>query len=374
MNFSHTEEQQMLTALLERYFQEKYPFAARQQAAYGAQGFSRERWKELAELGLTAALFRPEWGGYGGDGFDVMIAFEALGRALAVEPFLGSLMVGHALAMAGHPKLQAVVTGQVIVALAHQERQGDTIEALTTRAARDGSGWILTGAKAVVPQAESADWFLISAQAPAGLTVFIVPARAAGLSIHGYLNIEGGRSGDLLLEDVRVGDDALVGNEAGGIPLLERAIDAGLLALSAEALGIMDVLQTTTLDYLRTRIQFGQPIGKFQALQHRMADLSLELEQARSSVINGAAAFNGGDAVQTRLALSAAKYTIGATGTLVAQEAIQLHGAIGMTWELPLSHYAKRLVMIGHQLGDEDYHLARFILASRARHSAQARS
>lgn len=156
--------------------------------------------------------------------------------------------------------------------------------------------------------------------------------------------------------------------------MLERAIDAGLLALAAEALGIMDVLKTAMLDYLRTRIQFGQPIGKFQALQHRMADLSLELEQARSSVINAAAAFNGGDTIQTRLALSAAKYTIGSTGTLVAQEAIQLHGAIGMTWELPLSHYAKRLVMIGHQLGDEDYHLARFILATQARRPEQARS
>ena len=156
--------------------------------------------------------------------------------------------------------------------------------------------------------------------------------------------------------------------------MLERAIDAGLLALAAEALGIMDVLKTATLDYLRTRIQFGQPIGKFQALQHRMADLSLELEQARSSVINAAAAFNGEDTVQRRLALSAAKYTIGSTGTLVAQEAIQLHGAIGMTWELPLSHYAKRLVMIGHQLGDEDYHLARFILATQARRPEQARS
>jgi alkylation response protein AidB-like acyl-CoA dehydrogenase len=374
MNFSHTDEQQIFAAMLERYFQEKYPFVARQEVAYGGSGFSRERWAELAELGLTASLFRPECGGYGGDGFDIMIAFEQLGRALAVEPLLGSLMVGQALAAAGHPKLEAVVTGQVIVALAHQERQGDAIEVLATRAARDGSGCILEGAKAVVPQAESADWLLISAHAPAGLTLFIVPARAPGVSIHGYLNIEGGRSGDLLLEHVRVGDGALVGSEGGGAPLLERAIDAGLLALAAEALGIMDVLKTAMLDYLRTRIQFGQPIGKFQALQHRMADLSLELEQARSSVINAAAAFNGGDTVQTRLALSAAKYTIGSTGTLVAQEAIQLHGAIGMTWELPLSHYAKRLVMIGHQLGDEDYHLARFILATQARRPEQARS
>jgi alkylation response protein AidB-like acyl-CoA dehydrogenase len=374
MNFAHTEEQQMLAALLERYFQEKYPFAARQQVAYGDPGFSRERWAELAELGLTASLFRPECGGCGGDGFDIMIAFEQLGRALAVEPVLGSLMVGQALAAAGHPELGAVVTGQLIVALAHQERQGDAVEVLATRATRQGNGWSLTGAKAVVPQAQSADGFLISANAPAGPTLFMVPARAPGVSIRGYLNIEGGRSGDVLLEDVRVGDDTLVGNEGGGASLLERAIDAGLLALSAEALGIMDMLKNSTLDYLRTRIQFNQPIGKFQALQHRMAELSVELEQARSSVINAAGAFNGGDAVQRRRALSAAKYTIGWTGTLVAQEAIQLHGAIGMTWELPVSHYAKRLVMIGHQLGDEDYHLARFIRATQARRSEQVQS
>ncbi len=138
MNFSHTEEQQMLAALLERYFQEKCPFAARQQAAYGSPGFSHERWAELTELGLTASLFRPECGGYGGDGFDIMIAFEQMGRALAVEPLLGSLMVGQALAAAGHPALEAVVRGQLIVALAHQERHGDAIEVLATRAARDG--------------------------------------------------------------------------------------------------------------------------------------------------------------------------------------------------------------------------------------------
>lgn len=357
----------MLAAVLERYFRERYPFAARRQAACDCPGVNRERWAELGELGLAASLFQPERGGYGGDGFDIMLAFEQLGRALATEPFLGSLMVGQALAEAGHPELESVVSGRVIVALAHQERQGDAVEVLATRAAPHENGWVLDGAKAVVPQAESADWFLVSAHAPRGLTLFAVPAIAPGLSIRGYLNIEGGRSGDLLLEDVPVGPGALVGTEGVGVPLLERALDAGLLALSAEALGIMDVLMTSTLDYLRTRIQFNQPIARFQALQHRMAELALELEQARSSVINAAAAFNGAHAGKTQLALSAAKYTAGSTGTLIAQEAIQLHGAIGMTWDLPLSHYAKRLIMIGHQLGDEDHHLARFIRASRER-------
>ena len=186
-------------------------------------------------------------------------------------------------------------------------------------------------------------------------------ARTAGIAKRGYNRIEGGRAAELVLDKVQVGADALLGEEGQGLSLLERISGYAVLALTAEAVGAMDVAKDQTLEYLRTRKQFGVPIGSFQALQHRMADLLLEVEQARSAVINAAAAIADEDRVAREKALSAAKYSIGRIGTLVAEESIQMHGGIGMTWELPLAHYAKRLVMIDHQFGDEDHHLSRYI-------------
>ena len=220
-------------------------------------------------------------------------------------------------------------------------------------------------------QAESADLLLVSARtageadAEAGISLFLVPAKAAGVSMRGYPLIDGGRAAEVTLTQVAVGADALLGVEGEGYAVLERAVGAGLVALAADSVGAMDAAKEATLEYLRTRKQFGVPIGSFQALQHRMADLLVEIEQARSAVINAAAAIDAERVIRER-ALSAAKVTIGRVGPLVAEECIQLHGGIGMTWELPLPHYAKRLVMIDHQLGDEDHHLARFIALGRA--------
>jgi alkylation response protein AidB-like acyl-CoA dehydrogenase len=195
----------------------------------------------------------------------------------------------------------------------------------------------------------------------AGISLFLVPAKTAGLTVRGCPAIDGGRVAELALDGVKLGADALLGTEGQGHATLERAIGRGVLALCAEAVGAMEAAKTATLDYLRTRKQFGILIGSFQALQHRMADLLLEIEQARSAVINAAAAIDGTDRVARERALSAAKFSIGRIGALVAEESIQMHGGIGMTWELPLPHYAKRLVMIDHQLGDEDHHLQRYI-------------
>jgi alkylation response protein AidB-like acyl-CoA dehydrogenase len=363
MDFHHTEDRQMLGDTLRRFLAEKAPIEARNKAAYGDTGYSPETWAGLAELGVIGALFGEDVGGFGGTGFDIMVVFEEIGRALAVEPFLGSLMVGHALAAAGKADaIEGIVAGTTIAAFAHAEPQdrADT-DPLATRATRDGDGWTITGAKSVVAQAEAATVLLVSAQTDAGPSLFLVPADAEGVAIRGYLNVDGGRSGEVALTDVRVGADALVATDAAAP--LAAAESAGLLALSAEALGVMEVTKTATIDYLQTRKQFGVPIGKFQALQHRIATVLLEIEQARSAVINAADALGGEDAARV---LSAAKYTIGATGQLVAEEAIQLHGGIGMTWELPLSHYAKRLTMIDSQLGDQDQHLQRYIALGKA--------
>lgn len=371
MNFEHTEDRRMLADSLNRFIAEQYNFETRDRISRSAHGFSQEIFQQFAELGMIGALFSEADGGYGGAGFDIAVVFEALGRGLVVEPILGAMMAGEAISAAGNAAqkqvLAAIIDGTTLATLAHDEP--DTHYARTrvqTKAERRGDGWVLNGAKAVVPQGEQADLFVVSARTSgnvndeAGISLFLVPAKTAGLAVRSCPAIDGGRVAELTLNDVALDAEALLGSADQAYHTLERAIGRGVLALCAESLGAMEAAKTATLDYLRTRKQFGILIGSFQALQHRMADLLLEIEQARSAVINAAAALDA-DRVTRERALSAAKFSIGRIGILVAEESIQLHGGIGMTWELPLAHYAKRLVMIDHQLGDEDHHLERFI-------------
>jgi alkylation response protein AidB-like acyl-CoA dehydrogenase len=375
MNFEHTEDRRMLADSLNRFIAEQYAFDARDRIAQSQHGFSKEILRQFAELGVIGALFSESDGGFGGGGFDIAVVFEALGRGLVVEPLLGAVMVGEALSAAGSDaqkeKLGDIINGAIVTAFAHDEADAHYERTrVSTRAERSGDGWVLNGAKAVVPQGEQADLFLVSARTSgavddeAGISLFLVPAKTAGLSVRGCPAIDGGRVAELTFDGVKLGADALLGAEGQGAATLERAIGRGVLALCAEALGAMEAAKSATLEYLRTRKQFGMLIGSFQALQHRMADLLLEIEQARSAVINAAAAIDADRATRER-ALSAAKASIGRIGALVAEESIQMHGGIGMTWELPLAHYAKRLVMIDHQLGDEDHHLQRFIAFGR---------
>jgi alkylation response protein AidB-like acyl-CoA dehydrogenase len=375
MNFQHTEDRRMLADTLNRFISEQYGFATRDRIATSAEGFSSEMWSRFAELGVIGALFDEADGGFGGAGFDIAVVFESLGRGLVVEPFLDTLMVGRAVARSGNDAQKALlgelIDGSRIVALAHGEPESHyELSRVTTRAQRNGNAWQLNGAKAVVQHGEHASLFLVSARtsgdddASEGVTLFLVPCDTAGVSVRGYRKIDGGRAAEVTFENVTLNDDALLGTAGEGFATLEYATGCGVLALCAEAVGAMDVAKDHTLEYLRTRKQFGVPIGSFQALQHRMADLLLEIEQARSAVINAAAAL-GAERKMRERAVSAAKYSIGRIGALVAEESIQLHGGIGMTWELPLAHYAKRLVMIDHQLGDEDHHLERFVALGR---------
>jgi len=371
MNFQHTEDRRMLADTLNRFISEQYGFETRDRIAQSAPGFSRELWGRFAELGIIGALFDEADGGFGGGGFDISVVFESLGRGLVVEPFLDTLIVGRAIAKSGADAQKALlgelIDGSKIVALAHGEPDSHyELARVTTRAQRHGETWQLHGAKAVVQHGEHASLFLVSARtsgaddAQHGITLFLVPRDAAGVNVRGYRKIDGGRAAEVTFDNVTLDDDAVLGIVDEGLATLEYAIGCGVLALCAEAVGAMDVARDYTLEYLRTRKQFGVPIGSFQALQHRMADMSLEIEQARSAVINAAAALSAERKVRER-AVSAAKFSIGRIGALVAEECIQLHGGIGMTWELPLAHYAKRLVMIDHELGDEDHHLERFI-------------
>jgi alkylation response protein AidB-like acyl-CoA dehydrogenase len=371
MNFEHSEDRRMLADTLDRFVAEQYGFETRNAIAYGDVGMAPALWNQFAELGAIGALFPEADGGFGGAGFDVAVVFESLGRGLVVEPFLGALMVGRALVAAGtqaqKERIASLIDGSAIAALAHDEPGSHyELSRVATRALRNDGGWKLSGAKAVVVQGEHAQLLLVSARTGGevdsedGISLFLVPADAAGVVLRGMGRMDGGRVAEVTLNDVQVGADALLGAEGQGFATLELAQAWGLLALCAEALGAMEVAKRDTLEYLQTRKQFGVVIGSFQALQHRMADLLLEIEQSRSAVINAAAAMDADRSTRER-ALSAAKYTIGRIGTLVSEESIQMHGGIGMTWELPLSHYAKRLVMIDHQLGDEDHHLARFM-------------
>lgn len=372
MNFEHTEDRRMLADSLNRFVSEQYAIEARNQLAYGAEGHSPQLYAQFAELGAIGALFPEDVGGFGGKGFDISVIFECLGRGLVAEPLLGALVVGQALVQAGsdaqQQKLEGIIAGTMVAALAHDEPGSHyELNNVSTTAKREGDGWVIDGAKGVVAFGEKADLLLVSARTSGsqfdtqGISLFLVPGDAPGIARRGYNRIEGGRAAELRFNQVRVGADALLSAEGLGHGVLERIAGYGVLALAAEAVGAMDVAKDQTLEYLRTRKQFGVAIGTFQALQHRMADLLLEVEQARSAVINAAAAIDEEDVLAREKALAAAKYSIGRIGTLVAEESIQMHGGIGMTWELPLAHYAKRLVMIDHQFGDEDHHLARYI-------------
>jgi alkylation response protein AidB-like acyl-CoA dehydrogenase len=373
MNFEHTHERRLLAESMSRYVAERYGEPAQRLVPRAASGFDPVHWQALAEIGAVGALFGPDDGGLGGSAFDLVAVFEAIGRGLVCEPFLASLMAGRALSHAGdemHAPLRAgIAEGAVLASLAHCERGGqwDPLQ-VECRARREADGWVLDGLKVGVPWGGEAQVLLVSARtagAPgdrSGLSLFAVPVPTAGLMLRGHPDFDGGRSADAALCSVALPGRALVGREGEAAAALEAGIGCGILAVCAEAVGAMDVMLASTLDYLKMRSQFGVPIGSFQAVQHRMVDLMLQLEQARSATVNAAVHLETAGRLRERQ-LSAAKFTVGTAAQAFAEECIQLHGGIGMTWELSLAHHAKRLGLLNLQLGDEDFHLARYAAA-----------
>ena len=361
MDFSIGEDRQMLVDTLSRYLADKADWKAREAAIESDAGFDKAMWQGMAELGILGALFGEEVGGFGGSPFDIGVVFGEVGKALPPGPFLATLMAGKLLEAAGDAEtLGNVIAGASIATFAHEPAvSADGSVAPQASASGSGDSWTVNGAKGVVDYLGSADVVVVTADTGNGLAAFLVEAGASGVEIRDYPLVDGGAAGELTLNDAPA---RLLTDDASAI---DTAIAAGLVATAWEAAAVMEVLRDETLEYLRTRKQFGIPIGKFQALQHRMATVALEIEQARSAAINAAANF-GKDAATRDRFCSAAKYTVGKVGRLAAEEAIQMHGGIGMTWELPLSHYAKRLTMLGHVLGEEDEHLARFIELSKA--------
>jgi len=369
MDFTLSEERRMLKDTAERFIREQYPMGKRHEFAGDEGGFSRAMWREFGELGLIGALLPPEAGGLGGTGEDIALVFEALGRGLVVEPFLASaVLAGGVLAEAGaHEALEAVIAGEGVPAFAHGEPEGRYAPVhIATRAVQDG-GWRLTGSKAVVLNGGSADALVVSARVAgqvadeAGISLFRVDPTQSGVTRSAYALIDGGAAAEVTLEGAAASP---LGEPGAAFPAIERAVGRGILAVCAEALGAMESAKDMTVDYLKTRVQFGRPIGANQVLQHRMVDLLIEIEQARSCVMLAASTLEA-DRLTRERNLSAAKHLVGRVGRQVAEEVIQMHGGIAMTWDAAVPHYAKRIVMIDHLFGDTDFHLDRFIRLSR---------
>jgi alkylation response protein AidB-like acyl-CoA dehydrogenase len=379
MDFSYSPEQMALQDTLQRFIGRDYGFNRRRELALSALGFSAAAWTQYAELGLLSLPFREEFGGLGGNAVDIMLVMELIGRGLLLEPFLSSIVMCGGLIQDAAPEpmkralLPKIGAGEIKLALAGYEGQGRyDLSQVACTAARSSGGWRLSGHKTVVLDAPSADYFLVSARSGGqadetqGISMFLVERGSVGLSLFPYATQSGGRAADVRLEDVALGADALIGKAGEGFPIVERAVDTGIAALCAEAVGIIAALNEATLDYLKTRKQFGVPIGKFQALQHRMADMLIAAEQARSMSVIAAVYADSENRAERRRAVSGAKAYIGQAARLVGQQAVQLHGAMGVVDELIVSHYFKRLTMIDMSLGNVDFHLARFSETLRA--------
>ncbi len=380
MNFDLTDERQMLQDSLRRFLrdnQEALSASTRLGNSDNTLGFDAEIWAKLAELGVIGALFSEEDGGFGGAGFDLTTVFEELGRAGAVEPLLDTAILGGGLIAALGTEVQKelveqVIGGEVHLALAHGEPNSRyDLAQVETTVIREGDELVLTGRKAVVVNAEAADYLIVSARETGaasdeeGISLFLVPRDSAGLSLRGYPLMAGGRAAEVDLDGLRLSAAARLGAAGAGFAALKRASNRAEVALVAETLGAMEVATDLTREYLLTRQQFGRPIGSFQALQHRMATLLIELEQARSAVINAAGHLEA-TAAEQALHVAAARNLVGRAGRLVAEESIQLHGGIAMTEEYELAHIAKRIVMADHRFGDTDTQLERFIDQSAA--------
>lgn len=358
MIFADTEDRRMFAETIGRCFADRVPFEVRQRLVDAGVDSDEATWRALGDIGAMQLLFTPEEGGAAGTPGDVGLLFEGLGAALSFEPLLGTLMAGKVLAGdARHAAASAaIVEGGACAALAYEEADSfyDPFHLAATARAQDG-GWLLAGRKVAIPLGASADWLVVSArreEGPAGgPSLFLLPKASFAARLKASRAIDGGVVSELDLDGIVLPGDALI----GGAGLLKRAIAWGTFAVCAEAVGIMNVAKELTLDYLHTRRQFGVPIGSWQVLQHRYVEMLIAIDEAESAVLNAAHAL-GDDATAAR-AVSAAKATVGRAGTLVAEESIHMHGGIGLTRELPLAQYARRLVMIEHQFGDRMVHL-----------------
>ena len=373
MDFSVTDEQAMLADSVARFIDNDYDFDTRQKIATGDAPFNRAMWQTFAELGWTAVPFDEADGGLGGGPVELMLMMEQFGRALVVEPFLATVVLAGGVlrrtanAAQKEEWLTPLIGGELQAALAFAEPQSRfNLADIATTATNEDSHYLLNGKKSFVLNGGSADLLVIPARTAGephdqdGITLFALAAETAGIERKPYPTVDGHSAAEIVLTDVAAPPDTVLGAADRGFEALRAAVDDATLAVSAEAGGILRVMQEKTVDYSKNRVQFGVPIGSFQALQHRMVDMLMVCEQCRSLLLWTAmvAASGGEDAAK---AISALKYQIGSSGRLVAQEAVQIHGGMGVTWELDIAHYFKRFSAIETLFGNSDFHLDRYI-------------
>ena len=372
MDFDFTEEQRLLRDSVDRLLADHYTFDKRRGYLAEPEGWNRALWAHYAELGLLGLPFAEGHGGFGGGGIEVMLVMEAFGRALVLEPYLATIVLaGTALRLAGSEAQQAALVprlaeGELLLAFAHSERQAryDLSDVLTTARSKTG-GWVVDGAKSVVAHGDSAGTLIVSARTAGerndtlGITLFLVDAAANGVARRAYTMRDGTRAAEISFAGVELGSDAVLGEVGAGFPVIERVVEAGIAATAAEAVGTMETMQALTLEYLKTRQQFGRPIGQNQALQHRATEMFVSLEQARSMAMLAAMMVDEPDAAERAHNIAMAKVGVGQAARFVSQNAVQLHGGIGMTEEYAVGHYFRRCMVIEHSFGDTAHHLSR---------------
>ena len=372
MDFDLSEEQRLLKESVDGLLTDSYDFDARKKYMKEKGGWSKAVWGKLAEQGLLGLPFAEAEGGFGAGGVETMIVMEALGKALVLEPYLATVVIGGGFLRHGGSDAQkaayvpAIIDGSKTFAFAQLEKNSryDLHDVVTT-AKKKGSGWVIDGEKFVVLNGENADVLIVTARTKgdrrdkSGVGVFLVPANARGIAKKSYPTQDGLHAADITFTGVEVGADAAIGNPEDGLALIERVVDEARAALCAEAVGLMDESLKTTVEYIKTRKQFGVAIGTFQSLQHRASDMFVAVEQARSMSMFATMASEFDDAKERAKAVAAAKVQIGKSLKFVGQQSIQLHGGIGMTQEAKIGHYFKRLTMIENTFGDTDYHLRR---------------
>lgn len=372
MDFDLSEEQRLLKESVDGLLTDSYDFDARKKYMKEKGGWSKAMWGKLAEQGLLGLPFAEADGGFGAGGVETMIVMEALGKALVLEPYLATVVIGGGFLRHGGTDAQkaayvpGIIDGSKTFAFAQVEKNSRyDLHDVTTTAKKKGNGWVIDGEKFVVLNGENADVLIVTARTKgerrdkSGVGVFLVPANAKGITKKSYPTQDGLHAADITFTGVEVGADAVIGNPDDSLALIERVVDDARTALCAEAVGLMDESLKTTVEYIKTRKQFGVAIGTFQSLQHRASDMFVAVEQARSMSMFATMAADAEDAKERARSIAAAKVQIGKSLKFVGQQSIQLHGGIGMTMEAKIGHYFKRLTMIENTFGDTDYHLRR---------------
>jgi pimeloyl-CoA dehydrogenase small subunit len=370
MDFDPSEDQRLLVESVSRMLSDTYSFAQRKGYMALPEGYSPAIWSQFAEQGLLGLPFAEEYGGFGGGSQEVMLVMQAFGRVLVLEPYFPTVVLaGTALNVAGSADqkaalLPAIAEGSLKMAFAHNERQAryDLTDVVTT-ATKSGAGWVLDGSKTVVSHGEAADKIIVSARTggdrydEAGITLFLVDATASGVALRGYVSRDDTRAADISLSNVAVTAADVLGEVGQGLKIIQKVIEAGIAATAGETVGAMEAMNEMTLEYSKTRVQFGNPIGSYQVVQHRLADMFMAQEQGRSMAMLATMSIDNPDDDKRAHDIALAKVGIGQAGRYVSQSAVQMHGGIGMTEEYAVGHYFRRCMVIERLFGDPAYYL-----------------